>query len=104
MLLSVLFPVLVPVKVKVCAPPEDKLAPVLVNCRAPLPDASILAPPEISKRRSVESPAPVYLSVPPYSIWRLTAALDDEPIVLFWLPFLRLDTCNMPPSIYVNPE
>ena len=95
---------LVPVSVRVrAALPPSPNGSVLVNTKAPVPDASTVAPlsPRVNKR-SVLVAAPVYLSVPPL-ITKLAAALLDWPMLLATPPSAKLDTDNVPPSTEVTP-
>ena len=76
---------------------------MLVNTKAPVPDASTVAPllPMVNKR-SVLVAGPVYFSVA-LLMTKLAAALVDWPMLLATPPLAKLDTDNVPPCRLVTP-
>ena len=80
------------------AVPLKAKAPVLANTKAPVPDASTVAPlsPKVNKR-SVLVAAPVYLSVA-LLMTKFAAALVDWPILLATPPLAKLATDKVPPD------
>ena len=105
--MSVAVPLPVKVKVGVLVPDEKAIDPELPNVKAPVPDASMVAPlAPMVNRRSVVSVwpdvPPVYCNVP-LLITKLAAELVDCPIPLDVPPFARVATDKMPPLIVVAP-
>ena len=69
----------------------------MVNTKAPVPDASTVAPlsPKVNNR-SVLVAAPVYFSVA-LLMTKLAAVLVDWPMLLATPPLAKLATDNVPP-------